>query len=123
MPFTEKQDYRHRKPTNIMSKLRKQVCLFGTSANPPTGKGGHVGIVQALSSLQKFDDIRVLPVYQHPFSTKRRQLVSFEHRMAMCQLAFGNISNVTVSDVEKVTFHRMAEGRYVLASFPGVFSS
>jgi Nicotinic acid mononucleotide adenylyltransferase len=33
------------------SKRRRRICLFGTSANPPTGKGGHVGIVRYLASL------------------------------------------------------------------------
>jgi hypothetical protein len=28
---------------------RKQVLLFGTSGNPPTGSGGHGGIVQYFS--------------------------------------------------------------------------
>ena len=56
----------------------KRVCLFGLSANPPTGNGGHIGIVKALSALrlhpqqensrEKFDEIRVLPVYKHMFA-------------------------------------------------------
>jgi hypothetical protein len=70
-------------------RRRRRVCLFGTSANPPTGDLGHVGIVRALASLQQqkpseteevpataeaadrmtgFDEIRVVPVYSHPFS-------------------------------------------------------
>jgi hypothetical protein len=32
-------------------KTKRRICLFGTSANPPTGKGGHVGIVKYLASL------------------------------------------------------------------------
>ena len=50
-----------------MSPKRK-VCLFGTSANPPTGKGGHLGIVKELAKSCKFDEIRVLPVYRHMFA-------------------------------------------------------
>ena len=58
------------------SRLKsRKVCLFGTSANPPTGSNGHAGIVKALSSLKAddektpaFDEIRVLPVYKHMFS-------------------------------------------------------
>jgi hypothetical protein len=70
-----------------MSATRR-VCLFGTSANPPTGEGGHAGIVQHLADLtwksvcssanssggddqqeivQTFDEVRVLPVYKHMF--------------------------------------------------------
>jgi len=48
-----------------MSK-RKQVCLFGLSADPPTGQGGHLGIVQHLVSMG-FDEVRILPVYRHMF--------------------------------------------------------
>ena len=57
-----------------MEKQRKQVCLFGLSADPPTGEGGHVGIAKALSQLREsdgsftFDQVRVLPVYRHTFS-------------------------------------------------------
>ncbi len=57
---------------NNTSSQRRCVCLFGTSANPPTGDGGHVGIVRALEALSRdellFDEIRILPVYHHPFS-------------------------------------------------------
>jgi len=31
---------------------RLRVCLFGTSANPPTGEGGHTGIVRILSEMK-----------------------------------------------------------------------
>lgn len=57
-------------------KRRKRVCLFGTSADPPTGKGGHLGIAQHLASSSSmvdddydydFDEVRILPVYQHMF--------------------------------------------------------
>lgn len=48
---------------------RRQVCLFGLSADPPTGEGGHLGIVTHLSStMDLFDEVRVLPVYRHMFS-------------------------------------------------------
>lgn len=87
-------------------KRRRQVCLFGTSANPPTGDGGHRGIVLALSEMERFDEIRVLPVYRHTFSTKRHSLVSYEHRMNMCRLAFGRIPKVIVSNAEQESFQR-----------------
>jgi nicotinate (nicotinamide) nucleotide adenylyltransferase len=90
--------------------LRRQVCLFGTSANPPTGDAGHVGIVKALASLEIFDQVRVLPVYQHSFSTKRNQMVSFEHRVQMCKLAFEGIPKVCISTAEQETFQRAAQG-------------
>jgi hypothetical protein len=67
-----------------MSRRCRNVCLFGLSADPPTGTGGHVGIVQALTLLRApaqqqddgddgvgyfaFDEIRVLPVYRHTYA-------------------------------------------------------
>jgi nicotinic acid mononucleotide adenylyltransferase len=86
---------------------RRQVCLFGTSANPPTGDGGHVGIVQSLSELQRFDEIRILPVYRHTFAGKR-DLVSYEHRMNMCKIAFADIPKAKTCDAEQRSFERMA---------------
>jgi nicotinic acid mononucleotide adenylyltransferase len=88
--------------------------LFGTSANPPTGSGGHVGIVQALSSMPnttKFDEIRILPVYQHTFSSKRNQLVSYEHRVNMCKIAFEGIPRAIVSNAEEESFQRVAKDK------------
>jgi hypothetical protein len=68
-----------------MSRRCRNVCLFGLSADPPTGIGGHVGIVQALTLIRSpaaqqqdddddsvggfaFDEIRVLPVYRHTYA-------------------------------------------------------
>lgn len=49
-------------------KTNKRVCLFGLSADPPTGQGGHLGIVAHLASMEMFDQVHVLPVYSHMFS-------------------------------------------------------
>jgi nicotinic acid mononucleotide adenylyltransferase len=51
-------------------QTRKRVCLFGTSADPPTGHGGHLGIVTHLASMEEFDEVRVLPVYSHMFEVR-----------------------------------------------------
>jgi hypothetical protein len=57
--------HRHSQPPRI-------ICLFGLSADPPTGTGGHVGIVQALvdHTHPRFDEIHVLPVYRHTFAVR-----------------------------------------------------
>ena len=47
----------------------KHVCLFGTSANPPTNECGHLGIIQHLETMD-FDEIWVLPVYSHMFAVR-----------------------------------------------------
>eukprot|EP00543_Licmophora_paradoxa_P000650 CAMPEP_0202450844 /NCGR_PEP_ID=MMETSP1360-20130828/9391_1 /ASSEMBLY_ACC=CAM_ASM_000848 /TAXON_ID=515479 /ORGANISM="Licmophora paradoxa, Strain CCMP2313" /LENGTH=290 /DNA_ID=CAMNT_0049069253 /DNA_START=63 /DNA_END=935 /DNA_ORIENTATION=- len=97
--------------TRMMTKKkRKKVCLFGTSADPPTGEVGHVGVCKALSKLNEFDEIRVLPVYCHQYSEKRDRLISFDHRMKMCELSFNGIPNVIVDHSEKICFKRKAKG-------------
>lgn len=63
---------------------RKEVLLYGTSANPPTGLQGHMGAVAYCR--QFVDEVWILPVYQHIYSTKR-QLAPFAHRVNMCNLA------------------------------------
>jgi len=101
------------KPQSSMHRKRR-ICCFGTSANPPTGRGGHVGVVEALLQWKDphpFDEIMVLPVYRHTFASKRDQLLDFDHRVAMCRLAFSNLSpRVVVSRAEERSFERLARG-------------
>ena len=73
-------------PNNLLPKrnainptmTKRRVCLFGLSADPPTGNAGHVGIARKLASLPAFDEIRVLPVYRHTYAvcTSRVELCS-----------------------------------------------
>ena len=83
----------------------RRVCIFGTSANPPTGDWGHGGIVRALAEMEHkedennanagllhnyqqyyesiatpaFDEIRVVPVYNaHPCSVSLMIYCRFE---------------------------------------------
>lgn len=63
------------------------VALYGLSANPPTGAGGHATIVAHLR--RTFDEVWVLPVYRHIFATKANNLAPYERRKRMCELAFG----------------------------------
>ena len=61
---------------------RRSVCLFGLSADPPTGMEGHLGIVRALQQQGEWDEVWVLPVYRHTFSVRRvnAQCVCCSHR-------------------------------------------
>lgn len=95
-----------------------KVCLFGTSANPPTGNGGHTGIVKALSKLDYFNEIRVIPVYKHNFLSKQNCLLAYRHRYKMCQISFGTIPKVTVSDAERTLFELKIESMYVTECCP-----
>ncbi len=92
----------------------KRICLFGTSANPPTGDSGHSGVIRALVELQRFDEVRILPVYRHTFSSKRHQLLSFDHRVAMCERLIDELptsqnTKVVVSRAEEDSFRRMLQ--------------
>ncbi|EGZ17146.1 hypothetical protein PHYSODRAFT_504656 [Phytophthora sojae] len=66
----------------------REVLLFGLSANPPTGAAGHMGVVRHCRPM--FDEIWLLPVYQHIYSSKR-QLAPFEHRVEMCRLVLESL--------------------------------
>lgn len=68
--------------------MPREVLLFGLSANPPTGPTGHMGLVKHCRNL--FDEIWLLPVYQHMYSSKR-QLAPFKHRVEMCRLALESL--------------------------------
>jgi len=100
---------------------KKTVLLFGLSANPPTGMGGHAGIVswggkdlrvdlpndeepKKAREQVGIDEVWVLPVYKHAFASKSN-LLPFEHREAMAKIAFGTLpgleGKVQVKDTEK----------------------
>ncbi|KAG6611828.1 nicotinate (nicotinamide) nucleotide adenylyltransferase [Phytophthora cinnamomi] len=68
--------------------MPREVLLFGLSANPPTGAAGHMGVVRHCRPM--FDEVWLLPVYQHIYSSKR-QLAPFEHRAEMCRLALASL--------------------------------
>ena len=55
-----------------------RVCVYGLSANPPTGEGGHATIVAHLRRM--FDEVWVLPVYRHAFESKSN-LAPYDHRV------------------------------------------
>lgn len=76
----------------------RRVLLFGLSANPPTGAQGHMGILAHCcrlpardgSDTTAFDEVWLLPVYQHIYASKRR-LAPFRDRLAMLRLAIDDV--------------------------------
>jgi len=84
------------------------VCLFGTSADPPTDQGGHLGIIQHLASMD-FDEVWILPVYSHMFGTKRGKQAPFQARVEMCRLLVKDIPKAVVSEAERICFEKAAE--------------
>ncbi len=110
------------RPHPNKGRSRRQVCLFGLSADPPTGLGGHSGIAKYLASSSSsfsFDEVRVLPVYRHMYSTKRNNQTPFHHRVHMCKLVFENdfdvdsgsnkVAVVVVSEAERICYERHVE--------------
>lgn len=58
-----------------------------------------------------FDEVRVLPVYQHMYEDKReRGQAPFHHRVEMCKLCFGGIPGVVVSEAERTCFENKQSG-------------
>ena len=75
--------------------MAKQVGILGGSFNPP--HIGHVAIAEY--ALKKgMEEVWVLPCFQHPFE---KELLPFETRFKMCQLAFSKIKSVSVLSMEK----------------------
>ena len=70
------------------------IGLYGLSANPPTGESGHLGIIQYYQSTSIFNEIWIIPVYKHMFSSKSN-MIDFEHRVKMCELSFLDSSMYT----------------------------
>lgn len=85
-----------------------RVALFGGSFNPP--HVAHQLVALYVLETQPVDEVWFVPVYAHPLS---KQLVSYEHRVAMTALAAAALgARAKVSRVEEE-----------LASRPGFVSS
>jgi nicotinate-nucleotide adenylyltransferase len=74
----------------------KRTAIFGGSFDPP--HVGHVLAVHYVLLTSDVDQILVIPCARHAFN---KDSVPFEHRMAMCRLAFRELGEkVSVSDIE-----------------------
>ena len=74
-----------------------KIAMFGGSFNPV--HIGHVGIVQRMIGEYNLEKVYVVPTYNTPLKDNTPMLAP-EHRLNMCQLAFSDLKNVTVSDIE-----------------------
>ncbi len=79
-----------------MAVARRVVGVFGGSFNPP--HVSHVLAVAYAELVACLDEVTVVPVYQHPFS---KELVPFDTRLKMCELAFEKLPFVQVSAIER----------------------
>ncbi len=91
--------------------------VFGGSFDPP-----HVAHVLAASyalAVGNFERLLAVPVYAHAFDKK---LASFEHRVAMCELAFAELPGVEVSRIRAASGAaepHLAHPRGVARAVPG----
>lgn len=79
-----------------MEHNRKRIGLYGGSFNPP-----HVcHTLTSVWALQthRLDEVWWIPTYQHAFE---KDLVSFGHRVRMCQLALSHIDGAVISEIER----------------------
>jgi hypothetical protein len=90
----------HTKKRKMSEKNKKQICLFGLSADPVTGEQGHVGIVKELLRIDEyFDEIWILPVYIHTYvvrSTKESRNHNdgkFPTQPPHWKIAFSNVNS------------------------------
>src|SRR3954470_17716950 len=73
-----------------------RVALFGGSFNPP--HIAHQLVALYVLETQPVDELWFVPTYAHPFG---KQLTSFDHRAAMCELAAASLGpRVRVSRAE-----------------------
>lgn len=70
-----------------MSESRK-IGLFGGSFNPP--HLGHLEVLRQLLSQNLFDEIWIVPVFQHPFA---KTLAPYPHRKHMVELMMSELGS------------------------------
>ena len=74
----------------------RRIGLYGGSFNPP--HVAHTLTTVWAMQTHSLDEVWWVPTFQHAFE---KQLVSFEHRKRMCQLAQAHIDGVCISDIER----------------------
>lgn len=79
-----------------MSDQPLHIGLFGGSFNPP--HVCHTLATHWVLQTHPVDEVWWIPTYQHAFS---KDLVDFEHRISMCQMALADLDRVRISDVER----------------------
>jgi nicotinate-nucleotide adenylyltransferase len=80
-----------------MSPGARRIALFGGSFNPP--HVAHQLVSLYVLETQPVDELWLVPTYVHPLA---KQLVSYDHRVAMCELAAAPLGDrVQVSRIEQ----------------------
>lgn len=71
-------------------------AIFGGSFDPP--HVGHVLAAEYVLLTEMVESVTVVPVFRHAFD---KEMADYEHRLALARAAFGHLSDVDVSDVER----------------------
>ncbi len=74
-----------------------KIAIYGGAFNPV--HLGHIQIVKTIQYEFDFDKILVIPSKISPHKSSV-ELISAKHRLNMCKLAFDDIENCEVSDIE-----------------------
>lgn len=83
----------------------KKIAIYGITANPP-----HIGHVSAILGLiDKVDQVWVSLVVNHPFNKK--EMLSYEHRLAMLKLMIKEINNnkIVLMELDKKYLNNVKE--------------
>jgi nicotinate-nucleotide adenylyltransferase len=75
--------------------MTSSVAMYGGSFDPP--HLGHTLVCAYVLAACGVDRLLVVPVGQHPFD---KRVSSFEDRLRMCELAFGDLRRLEVSSIE-----------------------
>lgn len=82
---------------NLLMPAPKRIALFGGSLNPP--HWGHRQVMEYLKGLAQFDEVWILPSFDHPFE---KNLIPFSNRKAMCALTVKGLSgDIKVCPIER----------------------
>ena len=76
---------------------KKRVGIFGGTFNPP--HVGHIEAAKAFSKGAELDSLLIMPAFIPPHK-EYTSTVSCEQRLEMCKIAFANVDNASVSDLE-----------------------
>ena len=75
----------------------RRVGIYGGTFNPP--HVGHIEAAKAFITQAKLDTLIIMPAFIPPHK-QTDNLVNCDDRLEMCRLAFGNIPNTEISDLE-----------------------
>ncbi len=74
-----------------------KIGIFGGAFNPV--HNGHIQLAAAVNAALSLDKMLVIPTKESPH--KATKLADFESRAELCRLAFAEIPNVEISEIER----------------------